>query len=117
MLGPALDGLGQFLRSDLAQREINGRQMLSIEGVEFGVVGRAVLWTEPPAPVAAFSGKQRLVGFFKSCLRWSARPFLFLCFDAAGVSFAGVPEKFPGCDVLGVADPNVEICVDPGGRE
>src|SRR5260370_25487180 len=65
VLGLALDGLGQLFRRDLAEREIHSGEMLAIEGVEFRIVGGAVLRTEPPAPVAAFRDQERLVSFFQ----------------------------------------------------
>src|SRR6266849_2424022 len=91
VLGLALDGLGQFFGGDLAQREINGGQMLAIEGVEFGVVGGAVLGAEPPAPVATLGGEQRFVRYLKRGFGGGVRPSLLLCFDGAGIGIARVP--------------------------
>src|SRR5580658_900525 len=54
----ALYGFRQFLRSHLAERQIDGRQMLAIEGVEFRIVGGTVFRPVPPAPIASFRGKQ-----------------------------------------------------------
>src|SRR5277367_6074273 len=53
-----LDGFCQLLRSDLPKRQVNGRQMLSIQRVELCVVRRAVLRTVPPAPIASLRSQQ-----------------------------------------------------------
>ena len=52
----ALDRLGQFRGSGLAQRQVHPCQMFPVERVELRVVGCAVFRTIPPTPVAAFRG-------------------------------------------------------------
>src|SRR5579871_80444 len=114
VLGELLYRLGQIVRRIHSERDINSRQMLSIQCVKFRVVRGAVLRAVPPAPVAAFRREQR---FFGSCERfdsWRALPAFFLSRLRASVSFARVPQKFPGRDVLAASDPDIEICIDPG---
>src|ERR1700685_1340386 len=46
-----LDGFRQLLRSDLPKRQVNRRKMLSIQRVKLRIVGRAMFWAVPPAPI------------------------------------------------------------------
>ena len=58
MLRLTLDGLRQFLRSHLPKRQVNGRQMLSIQRVKLRIVSGAVFRTVPPAPIASLRGQE-----------------------------------------------------------
>jgi len=62
MLRATLDRLRKVLRRNFTEREINSREMLSIQRVELRIVCSAVLGTKPPSPVAALSGQERFVG-------------------------------------------------------
>src|SRR5258707_10199947 len=117
MLRPALDGLGQFFWRHLSQNEVDGGEVLAIKGIKFSVVRGTMLWAEPPAPIAAFGGQQRFARVLECGLGGGIRPSLLARFECVGVGFACIPEQFPGGDVFGMADPDVEIGVDPGSGE
>src|SRR5258708_17152107 len=117
MARPGVDGLGQFLRRHLSQDEVDGGEVLAIKGIKFSVVRGTMLWAEPPAPIAAFGGQQRFARVLECGLGGGIRPSLLARFESVGVGFACIPEQFPGGDVFGMADPDVEIGVDPGSGE
>src|SRR6266849_4159221 len=117
MLGAPLDGFGQFFWSDLPQSKVDGRQMLAKESVEFRVVRRAVLWAEPPAPVAAFRGEKRFLRSFESGLSRRIVAALRAGLHGMRVGFTRIPKQFPSGHVLAVPDPDIKICIDPRGRE
>src|SRR5215475_7742158 len=117
MLGQFLDRLSQIVGSNLAKGNINARQMLAIERVKFCVVGRAVFRTVPPAPVAAFCSQKR---FFRSGERfggWRTFTAFFVRSLRTCIRFSRVPQKLPSRDVLAMANPNIEIRVNPGSRK
>src|SRR6266481_1102539 len=91
--------------------------MLAIEGVEYGKIRGAVRGPDPTTTVAAFRGEERFMRGFQRGLNGGVGHLLFVGFESAGVGFAGVPKEFPCGNVFGVADPDVEIRVDPGGGE
>src|SRR5258708_28954877 len=91
--------------------------MLAIQCVKFSIIRGAVLWSIPPAPIAAFRSEQRLLGISKRVVVRRVRAVLCLGVFRARVGFAGVPKKIPRLHILGVANPNVKIRVDPGCRE
>src|SRR5215469_4175690 len=90
------------------QEFVNVREVLAIQHVEIAVVGRRMLGSVPPVPVAALGNQQFLVG-------------KALLFSACGagmmvVEVSGLGEVVPGEIVFRSADPNVEVGVDPGTR-
>ena len=92
MLRPALDGLRQFFRCYLPQCQVDGRQVLSKQRVEFGVVRGAVLGAEPPAPVAPLRGQERLERFLERGFGGGIRSSLLARFECASVGFARIPQ-------------------------
>src|SRR6266478_3845446 len=117
MLGAPLDGLGQFFWSDPPQSEVDGRQVIPKESVEFRVVRRAVLGAEPPAPIAALRGEKRFLRSFESGLSRRIVAALRAGFHGMRVGFTRIPKQFPGGHVLTMSDPDIKICIDPRGRE
>src|SRR6266446_6774906 len=117
VLGLVLDGLCEFFRSNLAEREVHAGKVLAIQRVKFSVVGRAVLGAKPPAPVAAFRGEKRFVCFFQAGFRWGVAAPLRVCFGSSPISLARVPKQFPCGNIFGVTDPDLKIGVDSGGGE
>src|SRR5262249_50725164 len=109
----AFDGIGEFIGSDLSKREIDSGEVLAVERIEFRIVRGAVLRTVPPAPVAAFGGEQRFFGFFQRIFGWSARRFAIERILSVFESVGPVPEPSPSGNVFSVADPHVEVGVDP----
>src|SRR5215467_13468011 len=91
--------------------------MFAVKRIELRVVRGAVFGTEPPAPVAALSGKKRLVRFPEPCFRWRVWSSVLVRFGRPSVSFAGIPKQFPCSDVFAVANPHIEIGVNPGARK
>src|SRR5260370_41504843 len=79
--------------------------MLAIEFVKVAVVGRVVLWSVPPVPVATFGDEQFLERQLALFVRTTQR--------SLGVEIAGVVKIIPGAIVLRRTDPYIEICVDP----
>src|SRR5258707_4209224 len=69
VLGLVLDGLGEFFRGNLAQSEVHAGELLAIQRVELSVVGGTALRAEPPAPVAALPGQQRIISLIHAGLR------------------------------------------------
>ena len=92
VFGATLDGLRKFFGRNLAKREIDPRQVLSIECVKFGIVGGAVLGTKPPAPVAALGGQERFMRLFESRVGWRVASGLFSCLHSSGVDIARIPK-------------------------
>ena len=71
----------------------------------------------PPAPVAAFGGEQRFQRLRQRRFGGRIGAVLLTRFDSSRVRLPRVPQQFPRGDVFRVADPDVEIGVDPGCRE
>ena len=91
--------------------------MLAIKGIKLCVIRGAVLGAKPPAPIAPFSGQERFVRLVDGGFRGRTGPALLVRFNSPGVDLAGIPEKFPSGDVFAVADPDVEIGVNPRSRK
>ena len=92
MLRFPLDGLGQFFRRYLSQRQVDGGQELSKQRVKLRVVRGAVFRAEPPTPVAPLRGQERFARFLKRGSGWGVRPSLLARFECASVGFARVPQ-------------------------
>src|SRR5271170_6402456 len=91
--------------------------MLSVEGVELRVVRGAVLWPIPPAPVTSLRGEQGFLRPLQALFRWRFCALVLTGVNSSCKGFTRVPQQFPGSHVFLAADPDVEICVDPRGRE
>ncbi len=115
--GFRLMGLASSCGASSPKRKIDGRQMLAIERVEFRVVRRAVFRTKPPAPVASFRSQQRFLRLSQRGLVRGAIAPLFSSLYRLPIRFARVPEQFPCGHVFAVANPNIEIRVNPGSGE
>src|ERR1700730_3965317 len=79
--------------------------MLAVKLVEIAIVGRMVLRPVPPVPIAAFGDEDLLEGQF--ALRLA---------DVGGILRVELPSVghiIPSSIVLGRADPDVEVCIDP----
>ena len=106
-----LDGHRQLIRGRAAQEPIDVAQVLSVEQVEFIIVGGGVLRSVPPAPVAAFRHPEFL-------LRQAPRVGLDLgILRVLGEEIARFAQHIPGAIVLVGANPDVVIGVDPGARD
>src|SRR5689334_12595290 len=77
--------------------------MTTIEVVECLIVGRRVIVAVPPAPVAAFRDEQLLAG----------RPQVRRTGSRGLECGARVCKLAPRALIVGVADPDVEVPVDP----
>src|SRR5579872_5113115 len=117
MLRLPLDRLREIGGSDLAKSNVDSREMLSEERIELGVVRRAVFRAIPPAPIAPLRRQQGFKCRLKCGFGWGVGAALCFCIHSSRVSLASIPQQFPRGDVFGVADPHVEICVDPGTGE
>src|SRR5580692_2846733 len=115
MLRLSFDGFRQFLRSELSERQVDSRQMLSVERIEFRVVGGTVLRTVPPAPVTSFGGQEGFLRLLQSRFGRSAIPALLSGLHGLTVSLAGVPEQLPRGNIFAVANPHVKIRINPRG--
>jgi len=104
----ACNRLRQIIRRLSAQRLVSVREVLAVEFVEIAVVGRMMLRTIPPVPVAAL-GDQDLL---------PCQGALRVRRTGSGLSII-IPRRIqivPGFVVLGRSDPDVEIRVDPRSR-
>src|SRR5690349_19812508 len=117
MFRAALNGFGKLFRSNLAEREVNPSEMLAATRIELRIVRSAVLRTEPPAPIPALRCQQRFVCLLESCLGWRVWSGFLVRLDGPRAGITGVPEQFPRGDVFAVANPNIEVSVNPGGRK
>ena len=115
----SFNGMCQRIRNRLANRRVHFRQMLAVQLVEFGVVRRAVLGPEPPAPVAAFRREQSFVRArsLRSPLRDLRRASRRGTLRGPLVGLARVAQQVPGPHVFRVPDPHIEIRVDPRRRK
>src|SRR5579859_895865 len=91
--------------------------MLSVKRIEFRIVRGAVLRSEPPAPIASLRGKERFECYFQRSFGRRAGSAFFVRDLCPSVSLARVPKQFPCRHVLGMADPDVKVCVNPGRRK
>src|SRR5215467_12794482 len=82
--------------------------MAAIELVELLPVGRMVLRTIPPAPIAAFGDEQ-----FLECHAAA----LFRGGSGRIEGLSGAQKLGPGLVILLRSDPDIEIGVDPGAGE
>ena len=110
-----LDRLSQGVRRRLAERIVNVRKVLAIQPVKIRIVGRGVLGTVPPTPIASFRGEH---GFVRPPAVW--RPFTGSgrTSEAAPILRAlerssSVAQQIPRANILRVPDPYVEIGADP----
>src|SRR5215469_15256592 len=78
--------------------------MAAIELVELLPVGRMMLWSVPPAPIAAFGNEQ-----FLECHAAA----LFRGGSGRIEGLAGAQKLGPGLVILVRPDPDIEIGVDP----
>src|SRR6185295_5825948 len=85
----------------LADLLVDVHQVAAEERVELGVLRAREVVAEPPEPVAAFGGAEAFPGH--------------LARGAADVA-VGAAEQFPPPAVLGMADPDAEVAVDPRAR-
>src|SRR5262245_27104309 len=88
--------------------------MFAIKCVELGVVRGTVFGTIPPAPIASLRCEQRFLRLPQSLFSRSSTAALCARFLALAVRFACVPEQLPRLHIFCVADPYVEVGVDPG---
>ncbi len=79
--------------------------MLAIKFVEIAVVGRVMLGTIPPVPVAAFGDQNFVEGQFALSLGGAG--------SILRVELAGLVQVVPGTIIFGCADPDVEVRIDP----
>src|SRR5215468_4985241 len=112
-----LDRLRQFVWCNDSQSAINSCEMFTIERVELRIIRRAVLGSKPPAPVAALGSQQRFLGLLQRLFARRVFAALLTCFFRFAVDFTRVPEQFPGLDILRVADPHIEVGIDPRSRK
>src|SRR5690348_3243833 len=91
--------------------------MLPVKRIELRVVRGAVLGAEPPTPIAALGGKERFQRYCQSSFGWRTGRAFFVSGQSPSVRLARVPKEFPCRHVLGVADPDVKVRVDPGRWE
>src|SRR5579862_2324859 len=82
--------------------------MLAVEFVEIAIVGRVMLRSVPPVPIAAFGDQKFFVR--QLALRFAGLPHVL------GIKLAGMVKVVPGAIVLGSADPDVEIGINPRSR-
>src|SRR5262249_39089051 len=105
---PTGDRLREMIRRSGAQRLIDVREMLAIELVKVTVVGRMVLRTIPPVPVAAFGNQYLFEG--------ESAGFIVCSRRLLRIKITRGREIVPGEIIFGRSDPDVEVRVDPGAR-
>ena len=103
------DGPGKMIGRHAAERGVDVGKMLAVKLVEVAVVGRVMLGTVPPVPVATLGDEQLLPG--EGALLGGGLGGVFV------VKVAGLAEVIPTAIVLRRADPDVEVGVDPRSRD
>src|SRR5579883_364207 len=90
------------------QGSIDVGEVFAVEFVEISVVGGMVLGAVPPIPITALGDEKLFISELPLCFRGMGCIF--------GIKFPGAIEIVPGEIVLGGADPNIEVRVNPGAR-
>src|SRR5258708_21518741 len=82
--------------------------MFAVEFIKIAVIGRVMLGTVPPVPIAALRDQDFFERQLSLGLAGGSRMLR--------IEFARVVQVVPGPIVLGSADPDIEVRIDPGTR-